>query len=85
MIWKNGLLFKDKIRALMFALYFPEDSFKDQSNTWCEHTLKTVQVHFNNPNKQQVDHGVSVKGFDLVSSIISCHFTCTYFKEENEL
>lgn len=51
MIWKNALLFKDKIRALIFAYYFPEDSLKDQSNTWCEHTFQTVQVHFNNPNK----------------------------------
>lgn len=51
MIWKNGLLFKDKIGALIFAHYLPEDSLKDQSNTWCEHTLKTVQVHFNSPNK----------------------------------
>lgn len=51
MIWKNGLLVKDKIGALIFAYYFPEDSLKDQSNTWCEHTLKTVQVHFNNPSK----------------------------------
>lgn len=85
MTWKNGLLFKVKIRALIFALYFPEDSLKNQNNTWCEHTLTKVQVHFNHPNKQQVFPAVSVKGFDLVSSIISCHFTCAYFKEENEL
>ena len=61
-------IFKYKIRTLIVALYFPNANVRNNIIHGCEHTLETVNVDFNNPNKYLGYHVGNDMDWPCVSS-----------------